>query len=511
VAHAAIYTRQSYALAAPLAAFVWLLTHDWRRALGLAAIVGGLSLILFFVLNALTQGGFYLNIVTANVNEFDIERLGWNLRRLRDGAPVLLLLGGVSLILAPASRVRSWPLLVPYLVGAALSALTIGKIGSNVNYFLELSAALSLAAGALVAWSRRPRGRGLEQCHWLRAILLILLALQTGQLMRTTADEYLEPLGYRIRFRQELGQLEDMVANAEGPVLADEYMGLITLQGRHLYIQPFEVTQLANAGLWDQTPLIKGVRDKEFPLILIHYFPGAEVHKERWTPEMLSAVSQAYKLGGILADTHVYRPTGSRTSLLDACPGALWRLPTNSELGVKWSDAGLDFFGRGNENSVPVYAVAGGLLTRLPDWDDGVAIQHDDPLRPGEKVWSYYADMAGANGDTSYVAQDFPPGSVGVPVKAGQLLGYQAIRRPTWALRSRPRGEILAGSLYAARKNDHEPAGKEGGCVYRALSGRRDKDHAAHVSLPGGGHLSGPRPHGAPSPVSPGLWGRALG
>ena len=219
---AAIYTRQSYALAAPLAAFVWLWVHDWRRALrlrsgqalGLAAMVGGLSLLFFFILNTLTRGGFYFNVVTANVNEFDIERLEWNLRRLRDAAPVLLVIGGVSLVLTPG-RVRSWPLLVPYLIGAALSSLTIGKIGSNVNYFLELSAALSLAAGALVAWSRKR--------HWLRAILLILLALQTGQLMQTTADEYLEPLGYRIRFRQELGQLEEIVANAEGPVLADEY------------------------------------------------------------------------------------------------------------------------------------------------------------------------------------------------------------------------------------------------------------------------------------------------
>jgi len=119
---AAIYTRQSYALAAPLAAFVWLATHGWRRAAGLAALVGGLVLALFLALNALTQGGFFFNVVTANVNEFDIQRLEWNLRRLRDAAPVLLLFGGVSLVLAPG-RVRLWPLLVPYLIGGALSSL----------------------------------------------------------------------------------------------------------------------------------------------------------------------------------------------------------------------------------------------------------------------------------------------------------------------------------------------------------------------------------------------------
>ena len=428
---AAIYTRQSYALAAPLAAFVWLWTRDRRplrrslsraeprssrQALGLAAMVGGLALILFLTLNALTRGGFYFNIVTANVNEFGVERLQGNLRRLRDTAPVLLVIGGAFLVLAPG-RVRSWPLLVPYLIGAALSALTIGKIGSNVNYFLELSAALSLAAGALVAWSRKHR--------WLRVALLVLLALQTGQLMQTMLDEYAERLNGRLESVRDVRKLKDLVAGAEGLVLADEYMGLVTLQGRPLYIQPFEVTQLANAGLWDQTPFIESIRDKEFSLILVYHHPNyAGLHKERWTPEMLAAIKKAYVLADLVADTRVYRAIGSRAPTR-ACPGAPWKLPTSSDLGMQWRDAGLDFFGLGNENDVPVYAVADGLLTRLPDWDNAVAIQHDDPLRSGDKVWSYYAHMASASGLESFVARDFPPGSTNVPVRAGQVLGYQ--------------------------------------------------------------------------------------
>ena len=75
---AAIYTRQSYALAAPLAGFVWLLARDWRQALRLTALVGGLTLALFFVLNGVTRGGFYFNIVTANVNEFSLDQLRFN-------------------------------------------------------------------------------------------------------------------------------------------------------------------------------------------------------------------------------------------------------------------------------------------------------------------------------------------------------------------------------------------------------------------------------------------------
>lgn len=68
---AAIYTRQTYVLAAPLTAFIWLLVqHGPRKALALVAMVGGGSLGLLAVLNWLTGGGFLLNTVIANMNEF---------------------------------------------------------------------------------------------------------------------------------------------------------------------------------------------------------------------------------------------------------------------------------------------------------------------------------------------------------------------------------------------------------------------------------------------------------
>jgi murein DD-endopeptidase MepM/ murein hydrolase activator NlpD len=177
---------------------------------------------------------------------------------------------------------------------------------------------------------------------------------------------------------------------------------------------------------------------------------------------------------------HLARLTWDRWTLPDlpqdipsaACPGAPWRLPTSGVLGVLWQDTrvppygpdhphtGLDFFGRGREDTVPVYAVADGLLTRLPGWRSAVAIQHDDPLRPGEKVWSYYAHMASGSGRRSYIVDEFPPGIVAVPVKAGQLLGYQGVWSgnpflPGWmhlhfsVIRSEPGGAFLNETVLA--------------------------------------------------------------
>lgn len=428
---AAIFTRQSYALAAPLAAFVWLIspTWNWKRGLLYAALVVGASLVMFFILNMLTGGGFFFNIVTANINEFRMDILRYNFDTLASAALLPLLVGGFSLFLLPRWKNPLWALAAPYLIGASLSALTIGKVGSNVNYLLELCAALGLAAGAVIAWSRAQA----TVPHSLRALFLILLALGLGRMMHVTLMEKTGDMRNRQVNSTELNKLETLVKETPGNILADEYMGMLTLQGRPLFIQPFEVTQLSKAGVWDQTPLLESIRNREFAAIILYDQPWSN---ERWTQEMLDAIYSNYTLSGLVAGNKVYTLVEQvEMETLAACPGAAWQLPNNSSTGVLWNQNGLNFYGWGQEGKVPVYAAADGLLTRNEDWFDTVAILHDDPLNPGQQVWSIYSNMGGSDGFTSFVAEDFPPGVTNVPVKAGQIVGYQGTwnGRPGWA------------------------------------------------------------------------------
>ena len=417
---AAIYTRQSYGLAAPLAAFVWLVVRDWRQALRLALLVGGLGAVLFLILNTLTHGGFFFNIVTANVNEFKMDLLKYNWDQLRKAALIPLWIAGFSLVLIPRWN-PLWALAAPYLIGATLSAATIGKIGSNVNYLLELCAAVGLAAGTVIAWSRVHLS-----FYSLRAVVLVLLAFGVGRMVRALQD-FTGDLRERRAATNQLSQLESFVAETPGPILADEYMGMLTLQGRPLFIQPFEVTQLALAGKWDQDILIDQINNKEFASIILYDRPWLN---ERWTPEMLSAINKSYRLVDIIAENRVYTSfEPAVTTRIEACPAAKWRLPSDASLGLEWSEKTLDFFGHGKEDSIAVYAVADGLLTRKPDWVDAVAILHEDPSDPTNKVWAIYSGMAAANGTDSYIVADFPPGVTDIPVKSGQLLGYQG----TWS------------------------------------------------------------------------------
>src|SRR5215213_3587782 len=299
---AAIYTRQTYALAAPLAAFTWLLAGGHgRRALGLATLSGSLSLLLLGLLSALTGGGFYFHTVTANVNEFRWEQVTYHLTTMQ-GLMSLLFVGVVAfLIVGLRARPALWWLAGAYLAGSAVAALLIGKIGSDVNYLLELSAALALTAGAMIAhYASRPGVRG---------ALLLALAVQVAIMIQASQYVYSGLQSDVIAHRAGLIRLQEVVDDSNGVVLADEYAGLLPLDGRSIYLQPFEMTQLHRDGVWDQGPLLTSIRHQEFPAILIWKPPyAAGIQRERWTREMLRAIGENYVPVHKYAGTLVYRP-----------------------------------------------------------------------------------------------------------------------------------------------------------------------------------------------------------
>jgi hypothetical protein len=366
----------------------------------------------------------------------DILQYHW--KRIREIAMIPLLFGGFSLFLIRRWN-PLWTLAAPYLFASALSALTIGKIGSNVNYLLEFCAALSLAAGIMIA-----TGQKYVPFRTVHAILLLVLSFGLGRMIYFTRGDYSNDLHDRQAKITELQRLSDLVADTPGDILADEYMGMITQQGRPLSIQPFEVTQLSWAGKWDQTPLLRSIWNGEFAAIIIYDQPWA---KERWTQEMFDTIDHYYVLTDIVAGNKVYKTFQHNTSTeTTSCTGASWQPPSSASLGVQIQKYGLALFGRGNGGEIPVFATADGLLTRLPDRLDAVAIQQEDPLHPGKKIWTLYEGMASANGSISYIAQEFPSGSSDVPVKAGQLIGYQGTwsGRPQWPTWTHVRFTVLS-------------------------------------------------------------------
>lgn len=117
----------------------------------------------------------------------------------------------------------------------------------------------------------------------------------------------------------------------------------------------------------------------------------------------------------------------------EQCPSAPFLLPTSGFIGFIWGDSfrpghshqGLDIFGGGEVNQTAVVASYSGYLTRLPDWRSSLILRiPQDPLQPGRQIWLYYTHMADSQGN-SFIASQFPPGTMEVFVEAGTLLGYQ--------------------------------------------------------------------------------------
>ena len=289
---AAIYTRQSYGMAAPLAACVWLArSAGWRRALTLAASIVALGMVVFAVLDLASGGGFRLNT-------YDPGSLVRYLSDVWMLMPLALIGAGVYAVSAGWSAVPSWRLIAPYLVGALLAALTIGKVGSNVNYLLEAGAAVSLSLGALLAW-QRPR--------WIaQAAIALLLALDVS--LMVLASPYRPVVQARLAEREPAQRLLGIVHDARGVVLADEDIGLLPLDGRPIYFQPFEMTQLARAGRWDQRPFLDALERQAFAAILLYRIPQVPLHRTRWTDEMLTTIERRYVVEQRIGATEVYRP-----------------------------------------------------------------------------------------------------------------------------------------------------------------------------------------------------------
>ena len=197
-------------------------------------------------------------------------------------------------------RPPSWWLIAPFLVGAAASAATIGKTGSNVNYLFELCAALSLVAGALLAWARN--------APWLRTALALALAVQVGSMAAWSADDYAPRVLDRVARRAEIERLLDVVQQAGGPVLADEFMALAPLAGQRIELQPFEFKQLAEAGLWNERALNERIDRHEYAAILIYDPPDWNSFDERWTGRQQLYILTSYSPAERIADTIIYRP-----------------------------------------------------------------------------------------------------------------------------------------------------------------------------------------------------------
>lgn len=300
----AAYSRQTYLVAAPFAASCWLLVTDRKRLRLFIGLYLGLVLLPAFVLNWITSGGFYLNVISSNLQAFDVGRLGLVAPRLIVWFAVMIGLALLELIRLVRLRQPDSTVLIAYLLGSLASLFAFGKEGASVNYFLEWNAALTLITGAAVArWTRKPPSR------W-RLILPVLLVLQCLLLGLAAQGPWLE-LRRTLAQRAEIGELEELLKRESGLVLADHYLGLLVSNHQEIALRPFHFSHMAAAGRWDQTPLLHDIKAQHFRMILISDQEPLFSHslaRSRWSPELWEAIHRYYQPDEIIAGTTILKP-----------------------------------------------------------------------------------------------------------------------------------------------------------------------------------------------------------
>lgn len=341
----AAYTKQS-TIAGAAACLVAEILYNPNRGLKLAAVFAAAGTVVFGVVNLLTHGQFYFHLIKANQNAFswsDVHNYLGDLGSLHSVLLVLSALGGlvcIRRVIKPDAGKPAIESLVPvlYLLFAFLTSLTIGKVGSSVNYFVELMAAISICLGIALTEARRLAGQAADaqpgKAVALGTAAVIIPAFLIFQAYR------LEHTPSYVLYGQEFNMLKSVrnllfhdtrtndwvwfpesgaeyagteilarVMNAEGPVIS-EVMTYLPLAGKPIVFQPFELTQLTYEQKWDQTEFIDRIWNGEFPLIMLQFdvYSDPGWRYSRFTPEVVDVIRERYELLDKIGDLWLYIP-----------------------------------------------------------------------------------------------------------------------------------------------------------------------------------------------------------
>ncbi|HWS24186.1 MAG TPA: hypothetical protein VN226_07125 [Anaerolineales bacterium] len=297
---AAIYTRQSYALAAPLTVFVHLLITQRHKALPYTFGLGLTGLFIFMIANLISEGGFYTHIVVSNQNSFSIQRSFAMLAIFAKDA-MLPLLATIPMIILRKGEHRLRLVLAVYVLGSLASALTAGKIGSSYNYVLELSAATAIGFGLFLNYLVKIPSRS----KWFLAIYPAMAALMLISMTSTQAARLFNIINSREPQLQKEAEIIRLAQQVDGIILADRNHNPLITIGQPIYFQFFERVQMANDGTWRIQPFVDEISNQKFSLVIL---TKDQFTDERWTPEMFDALHEGYSLEQVIGNTEFYYP-----------------------------------------------------------------------------------------------------------------------------------------------------------------------------------------------------------
>jgi len=325
----AVWTKQNF-LSAPFVCLLVALFLTPRRALRLCAIYGVAGVLVFWLGMKWTSGGLALNTITYNFHAFSLHRaiagISENIVEVRIFFVLFGALVVTTLLRASEGRAKfgrakwvarlrhnpfffSLIVLTLHFAAAFVISFGYGKNGSNMNYFLEWTAALVVLSGLAVGLLFRELQRAPRPTLGLIAASLFVLFLPFQLLGRT--KKTMHPLAqFEIEKDQERQAYERMIPlikNAQGQVLSDD-MVLLIFAGKDVVYEPATMQFLAEKGGWSPVGFERRIASREFPFIIT-------TSTQFWYPGVTDAIDDAYEQDLVIGKYRLYKPRQASTTL----------------------------------------------------------------------------------------------------------------------------------------------------------------------------------------------------
>lgn len=310
----AAFTKQT-AIAAGIAIAVTLLWEDRKAAIRWIAAVALAGCTIVAALNFATHGNYLENAVFANLNPFRLDKL------VQQAQYFSLTAGGLFLIVACGLRTvtrQTCPLFLYTGLALVVWLLTAAKVGSDLNYQVEMTLLLSLSAAV-----------ALDQCGFFTALTANrktwLTLLQIPLLLHVVLNLTLtfRNVGERALFEsvkaREIADLRPYMGAERKHVLGGGYDALMQLRGR-IEVETIIYTLLVEAGRVDGSPLLRDLDAGLFDTVVLPMDLAAERVPDWVTAEVnplpkahLDVIRRRYRLvkhidGAYLNGDYIYEP-----------------------------------------------------------------------------------------------------------------------------------------------------------------------------------------------------------
>lgn len=296
-----VFTKQTL-ISAPLAASFYLLVKNPRNAVifsGLFIIIG---IIIFELLNHLTDGQFYIHLFTHHTFiDFSFRRAYSMYREFFFNHKFLFIFAFSCATYMLSTKKLS--LFLFYFIFALITSITVGKTGSGVNYFMEVIAISCVLFGFMV----EEINRKLRQDSIFQILVAAILAVQ---FVPNVHYLYIYSNIQDVKFGRKI---TDYVRQSTGDILTED-AGFAVLNGKVPVTEPFMAAQFSKNGLWDQSQLLNRLRNKNFSLaILKTNLNDAEYENLEnpiyFTKEILTELKNNYKLVDQQGRYYIYKPS----------------------------------------------------------------------------------------------------------------------------------------------------------------------------------------------------------